>query len=189
MKRIAIRVVPAVALLVADSRGSRRSSPDRAARCRARRMASGRSTPPIFGAASIRHSIRFDASNFSKIEVAWRFKTDNLGPRPETKLEGDAADGQGHDLRNRRNASRGCRARRADRRAEVGLQHGRGRARHTVGAASALGPRLSYWTDGKGDERVLYVTTGYRLVALNAKTGSADHRHLATRASSTSKSA
>ena len=30
---------------------------------------------------------------------------------------------------------------------------------------------MSYWTDGKGDERILYVTTGYRLVALNAKTG------------------
>ena len=27
-----------------------------------------------------------------------------------------------------------------------------------------------YWR-GKGDERVLYITTGYRLVALNAKTG------------------
>src|SRR6187397_1347297 len=29
-----------------------------------------------------------NANNFSKLEVAWRFKTDNLGPRPETKLEG-----------------------------------------------------------------------------------------------------
>jgi quinoprotein glucose dehydrogenase len=28
------------------------------------------------------------ADNFSKMEVAWRFKTDNLGPRPENKLEG-----------------------------------------------------------------------------------------------------
>jgi glucose dehydrogenase len=29
-----------------------------------------------------------DASNFNKLEVAWRFKTDSLGPRPEYKLEG-----------------------------------------------------------------------------------------------------
>ncbi len=29
-----------------------------------------------------------NASNFSKLEVAWRFKTDNLGTRPEFKLEG-----------------------------------------------------------------------------------------------------
>src|SRR2546428_664056 len=33
------------------------------------------------------------------------------------------------------------------------------------------GRGVGYWTDGRGDERVLYVTTGYRLVALNAKTG------------------
>jgi quinoprotein glucose dehydrogenase len=33
------------------------------------------------------------------------------------------------------------------------------------------GRGLSYWTDGKGDDRVIYVTTGYRLVSLNAKTG------------------
>ena len=30
---------------------------------------------------------------------------------------------------------------------------------------------MSYWTDGKGDDRIIYVTTGYRLVELNAKTG------------------
>ena len=28
------------------------------------------------------------ASNFNKLEVAWRFKTDNLGTAPEFKLEG-----------------------------------------------------------------------------------------------------
>src|SRR5258706_11775678 len=27
------------------------------------------------------------AANFNNLEVAWRFKTDNLGPRPEYKLE------------------------------------------------------------------------------------------------------
>ena len=31
---------------------------------------------------------QIDASNFGKLEVAWRFKTDALGPRPEYKLEG-----------------------------------------------------------------------------------------------------
>src|ERR1700682_856923 len=33
------------------------------------------------------------------------------------------------------------------------------------------GRGVAYWTDGK-EERILYVTTGYRLQALNAKTGS-----------------
>jgi quinoprotein glucose dehydrogenase len=46
------------------------------------------------------------------------------------------------------------------------------------GQRAVLAPRqlsgrgVSYWTDGRGDERVVYVTTGYRLVELNAKTGS-----------------
>src|SRR5205814_8279473 len=31
---------------------------------------------------------------------------------------------------------------------------------------------LSYWTDGRGDDRLIYVTTGYRLVELNAHDGS-----------------
>src|SRR6516164_3441431 len=31
---------------------------------------------------------QINAANFSKLEVAWRFKTDNLGNRPEYKLEG-----------------------------------------------------------------------------------------------------
>ena len=31
---------------------------------------------------------QINAANFNKLEVSWRFKTDNLGTRPEYKLEG-----------------------------------------------------------------------------------------------------
>src|SRR5271169_1812503 len=31
---------------------------------------------------------QINATNFNKLEVAWRFKTDNLGPRAENNLEG-----------------------------------------------------------------------------------------------------
>src|SRR5579862_8293355 len=31
---------------------------------------------------------QINASNFSSLQVAWRFKTDNIGNRPEYKLEG-----------------------------------------------------------------------------------------------------
>ncbi len=31
---------------------------------------------------------QINASNFNQLQVAWRFKTDNMGPRPEYKLEG-----------------------------------------------------------------------------------------------------
>ena len=30
---------------------------------------------------------QIDAGNFNTLEVAWRFKTDSLGPRPEFKFE------------------------------------------------------------------------------------------------------
>src|SRR3989449_9788125 len=30
---------------------------------------------------------QINASNFNKFELAWRFKTDNLGPRPEFQYE------------------------------------------------------------------------------------------------------
>ena len=49
------------------------------------------------------------------------------------------------------------------------------------GARGAAAPRqlsgrgLAYWTDGK-EERILYVTPGYRLIALDAKTGRRDPR-------------
>ena len=33
------------------------------------------------------------------------------------------------------------------------------------------GHGVSYWTDGHGDDRIVFITTGYRLVELNAKTG------------------
>src|SRR5260370_17694754 len=31
---------------------------------------------------------QINASNFKKLEIAWRFKTDSIGNRPEYKLEG-----------------------------------------------------------------------------------------------------
>ena len=113
---------------------------------------------------------QIDASNFNKLEVAWRFKTDNLGPRPEYKLEGTPLMIKGVVY-----ATAGTR------RSVVALDAGTGEVlwSHSLreGKRAAIAPRqlsgrgLAYWTDGRGDDRVLYVTTGYRLVALNAHTG------------------
>jgi quinoprotein glucose dehydrogenase len=111
-----------------------------------------------------------NAANFNKLEVAWRFKTDNLGTRPEFKLEGTPL------------AIKGVLYTTAGtRRAVVALDGRTGELiwshSYREGNRAAIAPRqlsgrgVSYWTDGKGDERVLYVTTGYRLIALNAKTG------------------
>ncbi len=114
---------------------------------------------------------QINASNFNKLEVAWRMKTDNLGPRPEYKLEGTPLMVKGVVY-----ATAGTR------RSIVALDARTGELMwvhsYREGKRAAIAPRqlsgrgLSYWTDGKGDDRILYVTTGYRLIALNAKTGS-----------------
>jgi len=43
-------------------------------------------------------SIQINADNFNKLEIAWRFKTDNLGPRPEFQLEATPLMINGRDL-------------------------------------------------------------------------------------------
>jgi quinoprotein glucose dehydrogenase len=110
------------------------------------------------------------AANFGTLEVAWRFKTDNLGPRPEFNLQSTPLMVGG------RLYSTG-----GTRRAVVSLDAATGELRwvhsEDEGARGAAAPRqlsgrgLAYWTDGK-EERILYVTPGYRLVALDARTGS-----------------
>src|SRR6266545_1411789 len=113
---------------------------------------------------------QINASNYNKLEVAWRFKTDNLGTFPEFKLEGTPL-----AIRGVLYTTGGTR------RSVVALDGKTGEVIwvHSMreGKRAAVSPRqlsgrgVSYWTDGKGDERIVYVTTGYRLVELNAKTG------------------
>jgi len=112
---------------------------------------------------------QIDARNFNDLEITWRFKTDSLGTRPEYKLEGTPLMVNGVLY-----ATAGTR------RAVVALDPGTGEllwvhGEHE-GARAANAPRqlsgrgLAYWTDGT-EERILYVTPGYRLIALDAKNG------------------
>src|SRR5437773_1366839 len=112
---------------------------------------------------------QIDASNFNDLEIAWRFKTDSLGTRPEYKLEGTPLMVHGVLY-----ATAGTR------RAVVALDaatgellwvHGEHEGRRGAAAPRQLSGRgLAYWTDGT-EERILYYTPGYRLVALDAQTG------------------
>jgi quinoprotein glucose dehydrogenase len=112
---------------------------------------------------------QINASNFKELEVAWRFKTDNLGTRPEYKLEGTPLMVKGILY-----ATGGTRRAVFALRAETGellWTHSEFEGNRAVNAPRQLSGRgLSYWTDGK-DDRILYVTPGYRLVELDAKTG------------------
>jgi len=113
---------------------------------------------------------QIDASNFNKLELAWRFKTDNLGPRPEYQFESTPLMAKGVLYSTA-----------GSRRAVVALDAATGEMlwmhSENEGARGAAAPRqlsgrgLAYWSDGRDDDRILYVTPGYRLIALNAKTG------------------
>ncbi|HNC25089.1 MAG TPA: PQQ-binding-like beta-propeller repeat protein, partial [Opitutaceae bacterium] len=113
---------------------------------------------------------QINAGNFSKLEVAWRLKTDNFGTRPEYKLEATPIMVKGvlYMTAGTRRSVIAVDAKSG----EIMWSHS-----YREGTRAAIAPRqlsgrgASYWTDGKGDERIIYVTTGYRMIALNAKNG------------------
>src|SRR5262245_55681661 len=113
---------------------------------------------------------QINASNFSKLEVAWRFKTDNFGPFPEYKLEGTPIVVKGvlYTTAGTRRAVIALDAKTGEQIWSHSLREGR---RAAVSPRQLSGRGVAYWSNGRGDDRIIYVTTGYRLVALNAKNG------------------
>ena len=111
-----------------------------------------------------------DASNFNKLEVAWRFKTDNLGPFPEYKLEGTPLMVKGvlYTTGGTRRSVLALDGKTGELIWSHSMREGK---RAAVAPRQLSGRGVAYWTDGRGDDRVIYITTGYRLVALNAKNG------------------
>jgi quinoprotein glucose dehydrogenase len=112
---------------------------------------------------------QINASNFNRLQIAWRLRTENFGPEPEYKFEATPlmADGVLYTTA-------------GSRRAVVALDPATGEvlwmhAEHE-GTRAMVAPRrlsghgLAYWTDGNS-KRILYVTPGYRLIALDAATG------------------
>ncbi|HZP60227.1 MAG TPA: pyrroloquinoline quinone-dependent dehydrogenase [Opitutaceae bacterium] len=112
---------------------------------------------------------QINASNFDKLQIAWRFNTASLGPNPEFNLEATPLMARGivYSVA-------------GSRRDVVALDAATGELlwihREDEGRRGQAAPRrlsgrgLAYWTDGR-EERILYVTPGYRLIALDAKTG------------------
>jgi len=140
-------------------------------------VVSGQTRPnvdwPTYGAdlanSKYRPLDQINATNFNKLEIAWRFKTDNLGSRPEFRLEGTPLVVNGILY-----ATAGTRRSVVALDATTGEQlwvHGEHEGPRGAAAPRQLSGRgVAYWTDGK-QERILYVTPGYRLIALDAKTG------------------
>ena len=111
------------------------------------------------------------AENFEELEVAWRFKTDNLGPVPEFRFQSTplVVDGVLYSTA-------------GSRRTVVALDAAAGELRWVYrlneGPRGAAAPRqlsgrgLAYWAGDESEPaRVVFVTPGYRLVALEAESG------------------
>src|SRR5262252_10260516 len=109
------------------------------------------------------------AANFNKLEVAWRFKTDALGPRQEFQLQTTPLMVKGvlyftAGTRRAVVAVDGTTG-------EMLWMHSMNEGKRGESAPRQLSGRgVTYWTDGRED-RIIYVTPGYEMVALDAKTG------------------
>jgi quinoprotein glucose dehydrogenase len=113
---------------------------------------------------------QINAANFNKLEVAWRFRTDNLGKRPDFNLQTTPLMIKGvlyATAGEHRNAVAISAAT-----GELLWMHRLDEGRRADASVRRLSGRgVGYWTDGKGDERIFYVSIGYQLVGLDAKTG------------------
>jgi glucose dehydrogenase len=144
-----------------------------AARARGRQTATPDWTTYGGDLASRRYSPldQITAGNFSTLEVAWRLKTDPFGPRPDTLYSATplvVGDVLYTTAGTRRavvalNAATG----------EMLWMHAEDEGPRGQNAArNGAGRGVAYWTDAAGaDRRIVYVTPGYRLVALDAKSG------------------
>jgi quinoprotein glucose dehydrogenase len=109
--------------------------------------------------------------NFNTLQIAWRLKTDFLGPRPDTLYSATPL-----------LIDRVLYTTAGTRRAAVALNAASGEMlwMHTEdeGVRGQNAPRigagrgLAYWASANGaDRRVIYVTPGYRMLALDAQSG------------------
>jgi len=114
---------------------------------------------------------QINKDNFKNLRIAWRLKTDFLGPTPDNLYSATPLYVNGVLY-----TTAGMR------RAAIALNPGTGEMlwMHTEdeGARGDAAPRrgagrgLAYWSSPDGsDQRIIYVTPGYRMIALNAKTG------------------
>jgi quinoprotein glucose dehydrogenase len=114
---------------------------------------------------------QINKDNFGQLEIAWRLNTNMLGPRPDNLYPTTPLMVNGTLY-----ATAGTR------RAVVALNPGTGEViwhyvedegpRGQSAPRQGAGRGLSYWSSPDGsDQRILYVTPGYRMIALHAKTG------------------
>jgi quinoprotein glucose dehydrogenase len=112
---------------------------------------------------------QINAGNFGSLEVAWRYSVANLGPTPETRFQSTplVVDGVLYTTGGTRRAVTALDAATGEQLWVYSLNEG---ARGEEAPRQLSGRGLAFWQRG-ADKRVVYVTPGYQLVALNAVTG------------------
>jgi quinoprotein glucose dehydrogenase len=111
---------------------------------------------------------QINAANVKALQVVWRWKAQNMGPTPQGAWEVTPLMAGGKLFFT---AGTGRTVVAADALTGETLWVYRGDDTAERGAVRPNNRGVSYWSDGKGDDRILFVTPGYQLVALNAKTG------------------
>ena len=121
-------------------------------------------------ARNTRRSIRSTRDNVKDLASRGAGRPTTSAPIAGVQPPGDTARRQRHPLHDGWHAARRRRHRRRDGRDALDVPLRRGRARAAGGAAPQR-RGVPYWTDGRGEERILYITPGYHLIALDTKTG------------------
>jgi quinoprotein glucose dehydrogenase len=112
---------------------------------------------------------QINRDNIKNMKVAWVWKSDSLGPNPQNGSETTPIMVNGvlyFTMDQRRYVIA----------ADAGTGETLWMYRPNEGERFNQAPRkihrgVSYWTDGRGDERIVFVTPGFQLIALDAKTG------------------
>jgi quinoprotein glucose dehydrogenase len=113
---------------------------------------------------------QINPDNVGELEIAWRWSSRNFGPAPEFKGETTPLmiDGVLYFTAGFRRDVIAIDAGTAETLWTFRLDEGpRGRSAPRRNS----GRGVSYWTDGRGDERIFVVTPGFQLIGLDAKTG------------------
>lgn len=114
---------------------------------------------------------QINKENFNSLEIAWRLKTDFLGPRPDSLYSATPLV-VGRMLYTTAGTRRAAIALDATT-GEMLWMHAEDEGKRGQNAPrNGAGRGVAYWASADGkDQRIIYVTPGYRMLALDAKTG------------------
>src|SRR5690606_13616501 len=113
---------------------------------------------------------QIDASNVANLRVAWRWSAANFGPRPEGRTETTPLM-VGGVLYATAGVTRNVVAIDARTGETLWMWRPDEGERFERAPRKMSGRGVAYWSDGRGDARIITVTPGFNLVALDAHTG------------------